>query len=363
MRSILSNIQTNFGGIKTPKVLVFQSDDWGFSRTDNDDRSLEFLKSYNLDKSPFNSLDGLESTDDLKSLEKLLESCSDTNGNTPIFTLNYVTSNPDFQAIEECNFENYHRVFISDSEAHIALYDYWKLPNKIFDVQFHGLDHVNINEWMKQLRAKSVYSSGFKHNLIEFTNPKIDENMMVALRGVNGLLGAEYFKQGIECFNNFFHKVPISFIPPNYWINDELLSTVENAHITSIQGMKYRFTSGNGSHQRKVRKNGKTEGKSNLISLVRNIQLEPSLQPNKSIEEIVKNAIQSLRVAYLLGQPAIVDTHRINYTARYSKLNSERGLEVLQLFINEAQKLFPEIQFWSTTQLTYFYKNIYESNK
>lgn len=363
MRNLLSNIQTNFGGIKTPKVLVFQSDDWGFSRTNHNDDSIAFLKNKNLQNLPYNSIDGLESIDDLKNLQSLLESYKDKNGIKPIFTLNYVTSNPDFQQIEDSNFSKYYRVPIAASNDHTDLKVFWSHSHDVFDIQFHGLDHLNVGEWMNQLRNQSIYLKGFKHKLIEFTNPQIDNNKMVALRGLGIQEGIEYFKMGIDTFSDFFSFEPISFIPPNYWLDNQLLNTIEQANFTSIQGMKYRFSSRNKSYQKMKRKNGYFEGESNLISLVRNIQLEPTLQPNKSIEEIVKKAVDSLRVAYYFGQPAIVDTHRINYTAKNSKSNRDKGIGVLDLFLKETQKLFPDVQFWSTKQLTYYYKNIYESNK
>lgn len=358
MRRLLSNIQTNFGGVKTPKVLIFQSDDWGFSRTNHNDDSIAFLKSINLQNLPYNSIDGLENVDDLKNLQSLLESYKDQNGIKPIFTLNYVTSNPDFQRIEENNFSNYYRIPIATSNNHADLKEFWSSSYEVFDIQHHGLDHLNVSEWMNQLRSKSIYLNGFKHKLIEFNNPKVDNNKMVALRGMGIQESKEYFKLGIDTFIDFFSVEPISFIPPNYWLDTRLLNTIEQTNFLSMQGMKYRFSARNKSYQKIKRKNGYSEGQSKLISLVRNIQLEPTLQPNKSVEEIVKSAIESLRVAYYFGQPAIVDTHRINYTSRNLKSNKERGLEVLDLFLKETLRLFPEVQFWSTKQITYYYKNI-----
>ena len=96
----------NLRGWKTNrKIVVIESDDWGSIR-------MASLKSYTnllkrgipVNESKFTSLDGLERTDDLKQLFKILRKHHDTKGNHPVITACAVVANPDFKKIEASDF-------------------------------------------------------------------------------------------------------------------------------------------------------------------------------------------------------------------------------------------------------------------
>ena len=100
----------NLRGWKTNrKIVVIESDDWGSIR-------MASLKSYTnllkrgipVNENKFTSLDGLERTDDLKQLFKILRKHHDTKGNHPVITACAVVANPDFKKIEASDFSKYY---------------------------------------------------------------------------------------------------------------------------------------------------------------------------------------------------------------------------------------------------------------
>ena len=109
-RNKLAKHYINPRGWKTNrKIVVIESDDWGSIR-------MASLKSYKnllkrgipVNKNKFTSLDGLERTDDLKELFKVLVKYKDRKGNYPVITACTLVANPDFKKIKESNFSKYH---------------------------------------------------------------------------------------------------------------------------------------------------------------------------------------------------------------------------------------------------------------
>ena len=56
----------------------------------------------------YNSNDCLESNEDMEALFEVLESVKDKNNNPAILTANNIIANPDFEKIQQSNFQEYH---------------------------------------------------------------------------------------------------------------------------------------------------------------------------------------------------------------------------------------------------------------
>lgn len=101
------------------KVLVFESDDWGAVRIPNIDvRNFLWEKGLAKRTDPFSKFYTLESSDDYQALFNVLSNFKDKKGNHPIITANFILNNPDFNAIEMADFEEY------KSESFLKTYNF-----------------------------------------------------------------------------------------------------------------------------------------------------------------------------------------------------------------------------------------------
>ena len=164
------------------RVVVFQSDDWGSERMPSKS-VFDRLKNeswLNVQACPYTSNDTLESKDDLERLAGLLLSYKDINNNSPVFTLNFNVSNPDFALIKEHNFQQYFSVSLEDTYQRNNRGDLISTVKKgvlenVFDVQYHGKQHVNPKEYLRLLQIEeSTIRKVFKHDIyaLSYENAK-----------------------------------------------------------------------------------------------------------------------------------------------------------------------------------------------
>src|SRR5690606_11151944 len=143
-----------------PKIVVFESDDWGAIRSSNR-TAINYLerKGYDLGQSPY-SFDALEFNQDLEELFNVLQSHRDSLGNAPCFTANVILANPNFDLIKESEYGEYHYETLEKTLLkHVdsaRLLDLWKLGynERLFIPQVHAREHVKYWKWMQDLRSE-----------------------------------------------------------------------------------------------------------------------------------------------------------------------------------------------------------------
>lgn len=114
MKSHLINIP---GWRTDRKIVVFESDDWGAIRMPSKKAYHELLeKGIRVDQSVYDSKDCLENKKDFELLCEVLSNHQRANSQ-PVFTLNTVLGNPDFDKIKEDKFSKfYHEHFLSPTK-------------------------------------------------------------------------------------------------------------------------------------------------------------------------------------------------------------------------------------------------------
>jgi hypothetical protein len=341
------------------KILVIESDDWGAIRSP---RASEENKGYKHD-GPYR-LDTLENENDIEVLVNALSGVKNREGFSPVFTANFLLTNPNFSQIKENGFEEYFWEPIHYSYGRVgnankvkALFDE-AINNGHFSPQLHGREHVNICRWLNALKKShqgtlesfeygSTYSGKDDYSYMESFD--FDEDDIDPIKNYKEILS-----QAVNQFKSYFGQVPESFIPPCYTFPRELFSVLRKLNVKSIQGMKYLIIPKGGisNYGYKRRYQGvKSDG---LINLVRNVELEPSIDNKK---DWIGNALHQTMIAFMMKQPAIVSTHRINYVGGVSIGNRDRGIEVLTTYLEKVLKRWPEVKFMSSAELT---KNYYE---
>ena len=157
---IRNNIQNIPGKNLARKLVVFESDDWGSLRIPSAEVMSELEENgIDFSSNPFNSLDALESDEDLTSLFDLLSGFRDFRGNHPVITANCIVANPDFEKVQASHFNEYHWESI---EATYAKSPQSKNAYRIFLQgmksgviwpQLHGREHLNIDQWLAALKS------------------------------------------------------------------------------------------------------------------------------------------------------------------------------------------------------------------
>ena len=174
---------------------MFESDDWGSLRIPSGS-VLEELEQSGIDFSsnPFNSLDALESDEDLTSLFDLLSRFKDFQGNHPVITANCIVANPDFDKVHASGFEEYYWESIETSYAKSSssknAYRIFKEGIKagVIWPQLHGREHLNIDQWLSALKnGDSPILKAFSLGVfaIDYKNAHSQRNNFTAAFDVN----------------------------------------------------------------------------------------------------------------------------------------------------------------------------------
>ncbi len=362
----------NFPGKRlAKKYIVFESDDWGSERIPSLD-VLKYLRSsgFNIRSNPFNYLDSLETGDDLSALFETLIKFKDNKGNHPVITANSVVANPDFEKIMASDYQEYHYESIVDTyrkkkncENSFSLIQEG-MSSEIFHPQFHGREHLNVQQWLHALRSGNdlllkafnagIYAIDIKNSLYSRANftaafDRDSENEVSLHR--------EIIHEGISLFNKIFGYVPESFIAPCYIWYPELEPILLEKGIKYIQGLPIQYVpSRNKGYKKKYHYQGE-KNKRMQRYFIRNCFFEPALNNGIiPIDEIMKR----LKIIFYWGKPAIIGTHRINFIGSLNEDNRKRNLEQLSLLIKKILNQYPDAEFTTTDKLGKLYTNNYE---
>ena len=367
MRTLLKNkvlsIYTNLRGWRTSrKLIVFESDDWGAIRMPGR-QSYEKLKNAGIlvDKSPYDRLDCLESRDDFQSLMNILDTHRDTNGRPAIFTFNTVMGNPDFEAIKRDKYERFYHQHLFDSYRCYHgenLESIWleAISKDLIRPQYHGLEHLNVPLWMRDLQAGHqqalVAFKNMFYGLTTNTSSPRQANYLCAYwtECQSDLDSArERLERGLSVFRDTFGFASQTFIPCNFVFPTELEPVLINNGVRLIQGQRGQFVPDSQNGQGKIRRSftgQKSQG--GIYYSVRNVLFEPFEAEHV---DWVTNAISQIAMSFLMKRPAIISTHRVNYTSGISKTHRDRCLRLLNRLLEEILYRWPEVEFITSDQL------------
>ena len=360
----------NIPGFRTNrKIVIFESDDWGCIRMPSRKVYNQLLADgFRIDNCAYNRYDSLASEDDLTCLFEVLLKHKDKNGKHPIFTVNTVVANPDFEKIKLSEFNDYHyEPFTKTLEKypdHKNSFKIWKqgIKSNIFEPQFHGREHINVKRWMRSLKKNNSFVKlAFKNQMYDLSkNERISEiSFMDALNfeETNELqFQKKSISEGLNIFEDVFGYKASSFIPPCYIMSNNLSSHLATCGIKSIQGNYYQLEPLVGK-EHKFKKHLRYLGQKNNVNqtyLMRNAFFEPSSNPTYDWNgDVLKRAASS----FFWRKPLIINSHRLNYIGYIDPKNRERNLLKLNRLIIELLKKWPDIEFMSSSSLNYIISN------
>lgn len=366
-RQLSLTAQAFLGQRLEPKVVVFESDDWGGIRMPSAETYRELAEKMPMIKNDrFSKFDHLASADDLSALFEVLQKHKDSRGNPAVFTFNVTTANPDFNEILHHNFERFavepfHQTILREQPAALSMWNDGFFAG-LYRPQFHGRDHIHQQRWLMHLiNGDTAVRAAFHHKTYGF-EPNFDgTEYLLAAYDYPATTDSEVWKasidHGLKIFKDFFDFVPRSFIPPCYIAPPSLIKYLQSKGVDTLQGKMYAFepkgiVDGKRSYHKKLRTAG-FNAKTGQVNIVRNCFFEPSRGKG---EWWIKDCLERMEMAFKWGKPAVIDTHRVNYIGSIVESNRKENLLLLDRLLTEVQTKWPDVQFMSTDQLAQLYK-------
>lgn len=357
-------IKNRIGFKSNRKILVIESDDWGSIRSHSIEsiKGLEALgvidhQGRDAQSMRYNYNDSLMELKDLNDLRKVLSTIYDSKGSNPKITAYYNLANPDYERIAKCDFQEFHFKSFKEQlkewgeeetfEQHLEL-----IKVGLVTPEFHGLTHLNEIYWMRKLQKSdrdfiSAFEARFfgvrkagELNTLEAFNFETLSDLPQIVRS---------FKSGIILFEEIFGIKPKVFCPPNGPLSSKIYPEVRDAGFSGIQVARLVFKEPIGSkkYRHRIGVMGKFE-KNGLMFLNRNAFFEPN---DYSVEDWESVALSNISQCFKNKKPAILSTHRVNYTSRLNKGNGAAGLYQLGELLRKIVAQWPDVEFMDTRTL------------
>jgi hypothetical protein len=363
-RNIKQSIGNLFGWRTSRHIVVFESDDWGSIRMPSKTTYDSLLsKGLPVDRDIYFKFDSLESETDYINLFDVLHSIKDSKYNSPIFTLNYVSTNPDFERIKECDFNEYFYEDISrtyerfpECQNNIQIIRQG-IKERLIIPQSHGREHLNVVRWLYDLQNRIPLA------LLAFENQMFSLPMLVGNEIKSTYVDALFYSkesdrsailgivsESLRMFREQWDYTSRSFMAPGY-IWDSHIETVLFSHgVDYLQGVIIQLEPSLNAEKRFTKKYHFTGQRNEFkqVYLVRNSFFEPSENQGK---DWVSNSLRGIANSFLFGKPAIIQSHRVNYSGTINSSNRDKNLQQLKRLLHEIVKNWPDVEFMSTVQL------------
>lgn len=350
------------------KIIVFSVDDYGSVRLDSKSarENLEKagLKVQSLSRA-FDLYDALETKNDLELLFNTLSSVKDKNDRHAVFTPFAVPCNIDFEKMSGTGFQKYYyellpvtyrKLSTYQSDSYTGAWDLWRegIEKKLMVPQFHGREHINLKVFGELLEERSTQFMTILKNRCFARIPPNNHSTISTGAAFDfwALDENEVFEDIIEDGLNAFEKV--------YGFKAEHFNSPagrENPMIHQAlkkNGVKYIDTplikkehQGKGKYRTKFNYTGKRNEIGQMF-MVRNVVFEPA----KGNENwAVSYALKQIEAAFRWKRPAIISSHRVNFSGHISEDNRKKGIDSLRKLLFNIVKIWPDVEFFSANEL------------
>lgn len=361
-QKIIDNLK-NIPGWKTKrKMVVFAVDDYGNVRATKKMAANTTGQSDNR----FDRYDNLETREDLEMLYEVLASVQDKNGHAAIFTPYALSANMNFEAMEAENWESYipellpetyKKLSASDPKDYEGTWAMWQegIKSGLMVPQYHGREHFNlhlISQLLVQKEPKLMLSLKNRAlcNIGKFPEYPVGWTAAFAFWATKEIPALkEIVSSGIKDFEKVYGYKSTCFTPPAQQFPEDLEPVLQTLDIRSIDKAFYRPKHiGFGKYKKEFNRIGYNR-KTNLVEIVRNVVFEPT---NSNIDHVAKAMLQ-IEMAFKWNKPAIISSHRVNFSGLIDPKNRKKGLADLKKLVKEITLRWPEVEFLGMDQLVH----------
>ena len=357
------NLKNIPGPTVRKKIVVIECDDYGGIRMPSEE-AMKLMKSAGvaIDESRYNLLDTLENSDDLTALFETLQTVEGADGKNAVMSPFVNVANPDFEKIKASGYKEYFYepfpITYKKYGRNGSMMNLWKegIEAGIFTPEFHGREHVSVQPWLQKLQEGNIQ---LQHAL---------SYGFVAVANVQGIHAyAQEFRpefyftnydqkkflhqsivDGVKLFEQLFGYTASAFMPSNSVFHPDFEETVLQtgipflvvAHKNPTPGPEGNLMFTNFTFRQKIQK-----GKLNFY--IRNCAFEPTDNSYASIHSTMKQ----IAAAFRWNKPAIISTHRVNFTGGINKENRDKGVKELQALLKAIVKRWPDVEFKSTANM------------
>lgn len=354
----LSKNYINFRGWSTKrKIVVIESDDWGSTRMESEKAINIISKKYpTFLNSKFAQCDGLERKQDLEYLFETLSNYKDAMGNHPVVTALALTSNPDFEAIKNSNFSYKSESIVETYKKYNenGLFNLWindGVKNNLLYPQFHGKEHLHPERYIKAISDnKNMEQLAFlNHSIVGGTTEHSRKNSFLAAFEYHNDLDKKNIEkrtiEGLKEFAQLFGFQSKSFCPSQSIYGNHIFEVLKENGVEAIQaGQQFEP---NNYKLKKINHNWGDTTKNGLIFWRRNCSFE-IFQTNT---DHVNSCLKEIEIAFRWGKPAVINSHRINFTSRIKPDLRDRTLKEIKNLMKAILKKWPNVEFMNSSDL------------
>lgn len=335
------------------KIIIFESDDWGMLGI-RDLEAFERLKAKGYSQMGQKDCDyySLELPEDMEALYSVLSKHSDSYGLPPIFTCNFVVAKPDYDKIAKSGFREFHTLDLSQGVPGL-----WKNRDKLLDKYkegikrgliypgYHSLCHFRYEAWLKALRNKECdVLNCFEEHVSYIPSLRRDIFNYEYLANVNPItflsLSAqeEKIKKGVEAFERIFGFPPVVTTAPRYAWNQDTEQVWYKYGIKYICAGNSQIGIRSSTHHKLGEKN-----QWGMTYLIRNVTFESRR------ENAYQDAVTEIDFLFKAQQPAILETHSINFHSSIKNFR-EKSLERLDQLLYLIEEKYPDVVYLTSEQ-------------
>lgn len=357
IKSVLAKNYINFLGWNTKrKIVLIESDDWGSVRMANKDVYDTFSNKYREVKNhKFLKYDGLEKKEDLENLFEILSKYKDFKNNSAVITALTLTSNPDFQKIKTTR--TYHSESIKQTYANLNeddLFDIWVrdgIANNLLYPQFHGKEHLFPDRYIKRaLDVNDIEHDAFiNKSVFGVGNTTRKKNFLAAFEHQNEVDEKNIeiaTDEGLKEFELLFGFRSKSFCPSQAVYGNHIFPVLKDNGVLAIQaGQQFAPVDLKLS---KINHKWGDKTSNGLIFWRRNCTFET--YKSESFDHVTE-CLKEIEIAFRWGKPAVINSHRINFSSRLRTDLRDRTLKDLERMLKIILEKWPEVEFVNSAQL------------
>ncbi len=355
--SLVKNYLKNIPGYKTNrKLLAFAVDDYGNLRVRSKETQQKLIDFGMPAVSIFDKLDTLETENDLAALFDVLSKFRDRNDNPACFSAYALCCNPNYEEIANQNFTSYISELLTDTFKKVPqgtqAWEAWQhgMKSKMLIPAFHGREHLNIRLVSDALRNNDTkIRFAFANGTFSNIESKRFPSFYAAFDQVDSsdtTLHKNIIVDGLQKFEQVFGFRASNFNAPGGRESHDLHQTLVQEGIQFIDsGFEKMITLPHGKVQKQYMWMGKNT-KDNLKVILRNAVFEPASNPNA-----VADAFKQIQIAFTLKKPAVVSSHRVNFSGSIDENNRLNNLTNLDALLQLVKKAYPDVEFVSTAEL------------